>query len=58
MGCLLYTSTVISRLIEGEFLDYKRVIPEGFKTRVTVDVRDFVNTIERASLITVSYTHL
>ncbi|MFQ9900292.1 MAG: DNA polymerase III subunit beta [Ruthenibacterium sp.] len=43
--------TVISRLIEGEFLDYKRVIPEGFKTRVTVDVRDFVNTIERASLI-------
>jgi DNA polymerase-3 subunit beta len=43
--------TVISRLIEGEFLDYKRVIPEGYKTRVTVDVRDFINTIERASLI-------
>ncbi len=43
--------TVISRLIEGEFLDYKRVIPEGYKTRVTVDVRDFATTIERASLI-------
>lgn len=43
--------TVISRLIEGEFLDYKRVIPEGHKTRVVVDVRDFINTIERASLI-------
>lgn len=43
--------TVISRLIEGEFLDYKRVIPEGYKTRVVVDVRDFINTIERASLI-------
>lgn len=43
--------TVISRLIEGEFLDYKRVIPEGCKTRVVVDVRDFINTIERASLI-------
>lgn len=43
--------TVISRLIEGEFLDYKRVIPDGYKTRVCVDVRDFVNTIERASLI-------
>ena len=43
--------TVISRLIEGEFLDYRRIIPEGYKTRVTVDVRDFATTIERASLI-------
>ena len=43
--------TVISRLVEGEFLDYRRVIPEGYKTRVTVDVRDFATTIERASLI-------
>lgn len=43
--------TLISRLIEGDFLDYKRVLPEGFRTRVTVDVRDFTSTIERASLI-------
>ena len=45
------TYTVISRLIEGDFLDYKRVIPEGYHTRVTVDVRDFSNSIERASRI-------
>ena len=43
--------TVISRLIEGDFLDYKRVLPEGFRTRVTVDVRDFMSSIERAGLI-------
>ncbi len=43
--------TVVSRLIEGEYLDYERVIPEGYKTRVTVDVRDFISAIERASLI-------
>ncbi len=43
--------TIISRLIEGDFLDYKRVLPEGFRTRVTVDVRDFTSSIERASLI-------
>lgn len=43
--------TVISRLIEGEFLDYKRVIPDGCRTKVTVDARDFINVIERASLI-------
>ncbi len=45
------TYTVISRLIEGDFLDYKRVLPEGWRTRVTLDVRDFTNAIERASLI-------
>ena len=43
--------TVISRLIEGDFLDYKRVLPEGCRTRVTIDVRDFMSAIERASLI-------
>ena len=43
--------TIMSRLIEGEFLDYKRVIPDGCRTKVTVDARDFINVIERASLI-------
>lgn len=43
--------TVISRLIEGEFLDYHRVIPEGYQTRVVIDTHDFSNVIERASLI-------
>lgn len=43
--------TIVSRLIEGEFLNYERVIPEGFKTRVTVDTHDFINVVERASLI-------
>lgn len=43
--------TIMSRLIEGEFLDYKRVVPEGFKTKVIIDVRDFQNSIERASLV-------
>ena len=43
--------TITSRLIEGDFLDYERVIPDGCKTRVTVDVRDFASSIERASLI-------
>ena len=43
--------TIMSCLIEGEFLDYQRVVPEGYKTRVIVDTRDFINVIERASLI-------
>ena len=43
--------TIMSRLIEGEFLNYRNVIPEGSRTRVTLDVKEFVETIERASLI-------
>ncbi len=43
--------TVISRVIEGEFLNYRNVLPSGYRTRVTVDTRDFIDTIERASLI-------
>ena len=41
----------MSRLIEGEFLNYKSVIPDGSRTRVTVECKQFINTIERASLI-------
>ncbi|NCC08612.1 MAG: DNA polymerase III subunit beta [Clostridia bacterium] len=45
------TYTIMTRLIEGDFLDYNRVIPDGYKTRVVVNVRDFINSVERASLI-------
>lgn len=43
--------TVMSRLIEGEFLNYKTVLPEGYKTRVVVDVPKFEKSIERSSVI-------
>ena len=43
--------TIMSRLIEGEFLNYHNVIPAGSRTRVTLDTKDFIETIERASLI-------
>ena len=42
---------ILSRLIEGEFLNYNNVIPTGYKTRVSLESRDFIDTIERASLI-------
>jgi len=43
--------TIMSRLIEGEFLNYHNVIPSGSRTRVTLDTKEFIETIERASLI-------
>ena len=41
----------MSRLIEGDFLNYKNVVPEGYKTRVVVDVPSFEKSIERCSVI-------
>ncbi len=43
--------TIMSRLIEGDFLNYESVIPQGASTTATIDCRDFIDTIERASLI-------
>ncbi|MEE1054774.1 MAG: DNA polymerase III subunit beta [Acutalibacteraceae bacterium] len=41
----------ISRLLEGEFVNYRKTIPEGYKQTVTVNTRDLINTIERVSLL-------
>ncbi|WP_077532783.1 DNA polymerase III subunit beta [Massiliimalia massiliensis] len=43
--------SIISRLLEGEFLDYKSAIPNGVKTKVVVNTREFINSINRASII-------
>ena len=43
--------TIISRLLEGEFLSYKSAIPTTAKTQVKVNTREFINSIERTSLI-------
>ncbi|HIX65042.1 MAG TPA: DNA polymerase III subunit beta [Candidatus Anaerotruncus excrementipullorum] len=43
--------TVISRLLEGEFLDWRSAIPQGAQTTLRVSVRGLVNAIERASLL-------
>ena len=43
--------SVISRLIEGEFMNYKSSIPSVHSTTLTVNTRKFINTIERMSLL-------
>ena len=42
---------VISRLLEGEFLDYRNAIPKESTTKVTVETRSFLDSINRASII-------
>ncbi|MBC8586315.1 DNA polymerase III subunit beta [Youxingia wuxianensis] len=42
---------VVSRLLEGEFLDYKSAIPSGSQTVVKINTREMISSIERASLL-------
>ena len=42
---------IISRLIEGQFPDYKRVIPPDFATDIVINTSEFLAAVERVSLI-------
>lgn len=42
---------VISRLLEGEFMNYKSAIPTTYSTRLHVNTREFMESIDRTSLI-------
>ena len=39
--------TIMSRLIEGEFLNYESVIPKESRTKVVIDCKSFIDTLER-----------
>ena len=41
----------ISRLLEGEFVNYKKTLINGHTQRVVVNTRELINTIERVSLL-------
>lgn len=42
---------LISRLFEGEFVNYQKTIPTEYKQRIIVKTRDIIEIIERISLI-------
>lgn len=42
---------IVTRLLEGEFLDFNNAVPQGSATTVEVGVRDFIDSIERTSLL-------
>lgn len=44
-------TVVVSRRLEGEFLNYKKSIPESFKYTVKVDRSEFMSAIDRVALI-------
>ena len=42
---------VISRLIEGSFLDYRSTIPKDSKTELVINTRMLIDSVERMSLL-------
>lgn len=44
--------TIFTRLIEGNFLDYKSTIPADSKTEACIVTRDLIGSVERMSLLT------
>ena len=44
--------TFFSRLIEGEYIDYDRIILTTHKIEVELDREDFISALERAALVT------
>lgn len=41
----------ISRLFEGEFVNYQKTIPADYTQRVVVNTRELIETVERVSLL-------
>ncbi len=44
--------TFFSRLLDGEYIDYERIIVKTHKIKVTLDKEEFYSALERAALIT------
>ncbi len=42
---------ITSRLIEGEFIDYRKIIPAFYKTTIVVDVKKLIDAIERVAIV-------
>ena len=45
---------IVTRLLEGEFLDYERVIPKNWETRIKANKKELQECFERISLISMS----
>ncbi|MDP4091925.1 MAG: DNA polymerase III subunit beta [Bacillota bacterium] len=44
---------VVSRLLEGEYLNYNGIIPQDYEIKIKVNTKELLAGIERASLVTV-----
>ena len=45
------STVLISRLIDSDYIDYKRILPKACKTRVLVDREALMESVDRAQLV-------
>ena len=56
--CFIFDKTVLyTRLVEGEYPDYERVIPRDNDKVLTVDKNLLINSVKRVSLFSSALTH-
>ncbi len=48
----LQQTTIITRLIEGEFPNYEQVLPKEAKEKIEIDREDFIRGLKRANIFT------
>jgi DNA polymerase III subunit beta len=44
---------IVSKLLEGKYLNYNSLTPNDFETKVRVNTKDILSSIERASLVNI-----
>ncbi len=42
---------VISRRLEGDFLNYRKAVPENFRSRLKINRGEFLNAVDRVALV-------
>lgn len=45
------TTVLVSRLYEGEFINYKQILPTSFLTEFTAETAQLLNSVERAAIL-------
>lgn len=50
-GETLATTTLITRLIEGQFPNYERVIPAGHERKLTLETSEFQKAVKRVAIV-------
>lgn len=51
---IINETKIITRLLDGEFIDYKKLLPREYGVRAKVNTKELLNSIERASLLSQS----
>ena len=44
---------IVSRLLEGEYMNYRSIIPKEYETKIKVKTKELLSSIERATLVSI-----